>query len=175
MTAKMDRRTFLKTTAAAVVAVSMSGMLTGCGESEPENAVKITLGEYEVSMTPKVAISGSETGGAGAGAEGTYLFVPGVTIRYNGNATIVSVPFKNVFSAKLGAEEAKLKNGNSMIAAVDLPFGKSKTYAPQFGFTPDAYKAYKNEGGTLKVTVTLQGQSAVFSLTHAGSCTVAKV
>lgn len=32
MTAKMDRRTFLKTTAAAVVAVSMSGMLTGCGD-----------------------------------------------------------------------------------------------------------------------------------------------
>ena len=159
MTAKMDRRTFLKTTAAAVVAVSVSGMLAGCGGSEPENAVKITLGEYEVSMTP----------------EGTYLFVPGVTIRYNGDATIVSVPFKNVFSAKLGAEEAKLKNGNSMIAAVDLPFGKSKTYAPQFSFTPDAYKAYKNEGGTFKVMVTLQGQSAVFSLTHAGSCTVAKV
>ena len=33
MTAKMDRRTFLKTTAAAVVAVSMSGMLTGCGDA----------------------------------------------------------------------------------------------------------------------------------------------
>ena len=33
MTTKMDRRTFLKGAAAAAAAVSLSGLLTGCGGS----------------------------------------------------------------------------------------------------------------------------------------------
>ena len=42
MTTKMDRRTFLKGAAAAAAAVSLSGLLTGCGDQElPDNAVQL--------------------------------------------------------------------------------------------------------------------------------------
>lgn len=43
MTTKMDRRTFLKGAAAAAAAVSLSGLLTGCGGDQelPDNAVQL--------------------------------------------------------------------------------------------------------------------------------------
>ena len=42
MTTKMDRRTFLKGAAAAAAAVSLSGLLTGCGGNQlADNEVQI--------------------------------------------------------------------------------------------------------------------------------------
>lgn len=42
MTTKMDRRTFLKGAAAAAAAVSLSGLLTGCGGGQlADNEVQI--------------------------------------------------------------------------------------------------------------------------------------
>lgn len=43
MTTKMTRRTFLKGAAAAAAAVSLSGLLTGCGGDQelPDNAVQL--------------------------------------------------------------------------------------------------------------------------------------
>lgn len=50
MTTKMTRRTFLKGAAAAAAAVSLSGLLTGCGGDQelPDNAVQ--LGVFNVSV-----------------------------------------------------------------------------------------------------------------------------
>ena len=50
MTTKMTRRTFLKGAAAAAAAVSLSGLLTGCGGDQelPDNAVQ--LGVFNVSI-----------------------------------------------------------------------------------------------------------------------------
>lgn len=174
MAVKMDRRTFMKGAAVAALAVSVSGMLTGCEDSTVEDTVKIALGEFEVSMSPKIAIVGSETGGTNGSAseDVAYIFTPSVTIKYSGSG-FSGASFKTAFEATLNDEEAKLKNGSGVIAAADIPFGKSKTYAPQFGVTSKAYKAYKT-GTAFKVKVTLQGQSAVFTLTDAGKVTVAK-
>lgn len=46
MTMKMDRRSFLKTTAAAAVTVSMTGLLGGCGDSDTLAPNEIRLGQY---------------------------------------------------------------------------------------------------------------------------------
>lgn len=50
MTTKMTRRTFLKGAAAAAAAVSLSGLLTGCGGDPelPDNEVQI--GAYTVKV-----------------------------------------------------------------------------------------------------------------------------
>ena len=51
MTTKMTRRTFLKGAAAAAAAVSLSGLLTGCGgggQELPDNEVQ--LGVFNVSI-----------------------------------------------------------------------------------------------------------------------------
>ena len=69
MTTKMDRRTFLKGAAAAAAAVSLSGLLTGCGGGQlADNEVQ--LGGFNVSISVKVygldVDQGTEMNKAGA-------------------------------------------------------------------------------------------------------------
>ena len=62
MTTKMTRRTFLKGAAAAAAAVSLSGLLTGCGGDQelPDNAVQ--LGVFNVSIYGLNVDQGAELG-----------------------------------------------------------------------------------------------------------------
>lgn len=66
MTTKMDRRTFLKGAAAAAAAVSLSGLLTGCGGNPelPDNEVQI--GAYTVKVYGLDVDQGTEMNKAGA-------------------------------------------------------------------------------------------------------------
>lgn len=66
MTTKMTRRTFLKEAAAAAAAVSLSGLLTGCGGSQelPENEIQI--GAYTVKVYGLDVDRGTEMNPAGA-------------------------------------------------------------------------------------------------------------
>ena len=63
MTTKMTRSTFLKGAAAAAAAVSLSGLLTGCGGDQelPDNAVQ--LGVFNVSIYGLNVDQGAELGG----------------------------------------------------------------------------------------------------------------
>ena len=170
MAMKMNRRVFLKTAAAAALAVSVSGMMTGCsggggGGSTPE-VVKITLGEFEVSVT-RLRITGNGEVGQ---PMNNYLFQPNVTIKYNGNG-FTAVQFRDVFSASVSNEELKLNNGNSLIAKADIPFMGSKTYVPEFSADGDVYSAV-NGGVNFRLKVTLQGQTAEFTISSTGAITV---
>lgn len=71
MTTKMDRRTFLKGAAAAAAAVSLSGLLTGCGGDQelPDNAVQ--LGVFNVSIYGLNVDQGAELGGDAGAITGT--------------------------------------------------------------------------------------------------------
>ena len=65
MTIKMTRRTFLKGAAAAAAAVSLSGLLTGCGDQElPDNEIQI--GAYTVKVYDLDVDQGTEMNKAGA-------------------------------------------------------------------------------------------------------------
>lgn len=95
MTSKMDRRTFLKGAAAAAAAVSLSGLLTGCGGSQelPENEIQI--GAYTVKVYGLDVDRGTEMNPAGAILGKVKLqFADGggnwQTMRYDGmfNATV---------------------------------------------------------------------------------------
>lgn len=62
MTTKMTRRTFLKGAAAAAAAVSLSGLLTGCGGDQlADNEVQ--LGVFNVSIYGLNVDQGAELGG----------------------------------------------------------------------------------------------------------------
>ena len=75
-----SRRDFLKASAAAVLAASAAGVLTGCdgGGSEIPSAT-IGLGEFEVTMTGNMTITGDEVVG-NENANG-YLCKPNVRIQ----------------------------------------------------------------------------------------------
>ena len=50
MAMKMDRRAFLKTSAAVAVAASMTGLLGGCGDSNALAPNEVRVGQYLISI-----------------------------------------------------------------------------------------------------------------------------
>ena len=80
MTMKMDRRSFLKTTAAAAVAVSMTGLLGGCGDSDTLAPNEIRLGQYRVSIhNLDIGIEGTEMTGL------TKSLIAKATLKFEGS------------------------------------------------------------------------------------------
>lgn len=94
MTTKMTRRTFLKGAAAAAAAVSLSGLLTGCGGDQelPDNAVQ--LGVFNVSIYGLNVDQGTELGGDAGAITGT------VKIRFSDSGSSTqAVPYRGMFNA----------------------------------------------------------------------------
>lgn len=167
-----SRRSFLKASAAAVLAVSFSGALAGCSDDGSGNQVAsatISLGEFDVTVTADIGITGSET----VGKDGvSYLYAPKVKIKYNGNSKLDVKNFRDVFSAKIGDTETKLKNPTSTVNSTDFPLGSTATYQPTFAVPEKDNTAFR-QGTAFKLSVTLQSKTAVFTMTSDGKVTVA--
>ena len=120
-----SRRDFLKASAAAVLAASAAGVLTGCdgGGSEIPSAT-IGLGEFEVTMTGNMTITGDEVVG-NENANG-YLCKPNVRIRYNGAASEIKYNFAGVFAAKIDKTALELTNGKEEIVRITQPVLKGE-------------------------------------------------
>ena len=171
MTMKMNRRTFLKTTAAAALAVSLSGVLTACGGgSTPPSTTAIALGDFTVNIT-MVKVNKNETVGA---AEYRANMIPAVTVRYNGSG-FTACQFKDVFSASVNNLPLKLSNGSEWIAKADILGGRSKTYEPSFQVSDPLYDTFQQGGTPLKIRITLQGQTAEYTVTNTGAISVRRV
>ena len=127
-----SRRDFLKASAAAVLAASAAGVLTGCdgGGSEIPSAT-IGLGEFEVTMTADMGRDSKEDFGQN---NLFYIYIPKVKIKYNGNGAI-AIPFKDAFTVQITEKEVKPRNGSALIKSVDIPLGNTATYQPEFVFT----------------------------------------
>lgn len=153
---------------AAVLAASAAGVLTGCdgGGSEIPSAT-IGLGEFEVTMTGNMTITGDEVVG-NENANG-YLCKPNVRIRYNGAASEIKYNFAGVFVAKIDKTALELTNGKEEISSK-----LTKTYVPQFRAKASGYGSFK-QGVPFKLYVTLQGKTAEFALTSDGKVTVSAV
>lgn len=167
-----SRRDFLKASAAAVLAASAAGVLTGCdgGGSEIPSAT-IGLGEFEVTMTADLGRDSKEDFGQN---NLFYIYIPKMKIKYNGNGAI-AIPFKDVFTAQITEKEVKPRNGSALIkSAADIPFGNTATYQPEFVFTVAEDGAFR-AGGTLKLRVTLQSRTAEFILTSDGKVSASLV
>lgn len=168
MSDKFSRRSFLKAAAAAALAVSAAGVLTGCdGGGTQIPSATIGLGEFEVTVTADMMLTGNEVVGD-ENANG-YLCKPNVRIKYTGNASEVKYTFSSVFAAKIDKNPLELKNKKEEVSSK-----QSKTYVPQFSTAPSDYRAFK-QGTPFKLYVTLQGKTAEFSLTADGKVSVAAV
>jgi len=183
-----SRRDFLKASAAAVLAASAAGVLTGCdgGGSEIPSAT-IGLGEFEVTVAADMVLTGDEVVGdvtmtADMGRDSKedfgqnnlfYIYIPKVKIKYNGNGAI-AIPFKDAFTAQITEKEVKPRNGSALIKSVDIPLGNTATYQPEFVFTVAEDGAFR-AGGTLKLRVTLQSKTAEFILTSDGKVSASLV
>ena len=172
MSKAFSRRDFLKATAAAALAVSLSGALTSCGE-DPIPSATIGLGEFEVTVTGNMTLTGDEVVGSESENQKAYLFKPNVTIKYNGRG-FAGTTFRDTFAGKIDKEDLKLNNGEKVIAGANASFARSQTYVPELSASTSAYNAFK-KGTPFKRRVTLQGSTAEFTLTSSGTVSVAAV
>ena len=172
MSNTFSRRDFMKATAAAVLAVSVSGALTGCGGNAVE-LTRITLGEFDVAVEMG-EIRNVQEKQSGQEIVTSYTHAPKVYIKYNGKSTLTIDNFSEVFSAKIGDTELKLKNGSSSVNSSKLLMGYSMTYVPEFSASEDVEDTFK-KGTPFKMYVTLQSKTAEFTMTKDWKVTVKTV
>ena len=156
MTEKMTRRTFIKSAAAAAVVVSLSGMLSGCGEDKV--LAEVALPSFKVRLKD-VKVSGgnvyTDAGKESLETEAVFELI------YTGTG-FTGDSYANVFGAKVGETALDLKNGG-MMSAADFPFSKTKTCTVRFGTESADVNTQFGRGEPLVLTVRLQGVTAKFT------------
>ena len=155
MTTKMDRRTFLKGAAAAAAAVSLSGLLTGCGGDQelPDNAVQ--LGVFNVSIYGLNVDQGTELGGDAGAITGT------VKIRFSDSgSSMQAVPYQGMFNATVSGSKLTQVAPTGRLVVSDALLGKpfaTKEVTLKLSFPDeDTRKAYQS-GKPAYLTITING------------------
>ena len=177
MVSKVSRRNFLKGAAAMTVAAAASTLLAGCsgnGGNDVPDPNTITLGDYKVKV---IKVTGSQNQELGS-EDLTGSVIPEVSIAYSGTG-FTGLSYKDVFSATMGDKEMKL-NKAGMILSKD--FGSLNgmlssfvSYKPEFKMTnTETYKNFDSGKADMKLKVTLDKESAVFTIKYNGTITVAK-
>ena len=144
----------------------MAGLTTGCTGGEAEKTYEVTLGEFKVRMAA-ASIERREK----VGTDDVYLdIVPEVSVTYAGKG-FAGASFKNVFAMKLGDTDLTL-NTSGTVAGADFPIVNSAhVYKPSFSTKKrEQYDAY-DKGEAIRFSVTLSGQTGVFSIGKDGKVT----
>ena len=132
------------------------------------------LGDYKVKV---IKVTGSQNQELGS-EDLTGSVIPEVSIAYSGTG-FTGLSYKDVFSATMGDKEMKL-NKAGMILSKD--FGSLNgmlssfvSYKPEFKMTnTETYKNFVSGKADMKLKVTLDKESAVFTIKYNGTITVAK-
>lgn len=145
MSTKMNRRTFLKTTAAAAVAVSMTGLLGGC---DGDNGFDV--GEYRVYFDVQDYYP--------SGATGKAYVVLNVTVKGVSNTLTLNKKFSDNFEA----DGFTLTNGNEKLNVMqgmhqvcNLKFEKTTT---------EGFDAMTKGETPFVLTVKLSNANKVFAI-----------
>lgn len=161
MTTKMTRRTFLKGAAAAAAAVSLSGLLTGCGGDQlADNEVQ--LGVFNVSVYGLNVDQGAELGGDAGAITGT------VKIRFSDSGSSTqAVPYRGMFNATVGGSNLNQVAPTGTLLVSDALLGKpfaTKEVTLKLSFpdvaTRDAYQG----GKPAYLTITINNITGVLYL-----------
>ena len=98
MAEKMTRRTFMKSAATAAAAISLSGILAGCGGGQAQDEVK--LGAYTVKLYS--ANTHAEVQGTG-GSSYKITAKADITFDKNAGGIFQELPCTGMFTGKIGA------------------------------------------------------------------------
>lgn len=114
MAMKMNRRTFLKTTAAAAVAVSVTGLLGGCSDAA-DSGIKLNGYTIGIDMN-KATKSWGGAAGAGEGEETGYLCA---TFKIKAGSGVGLNTTNGIFSGMTSTGDAlTLENRQNVVALV---------------------------------------------------------
>ena len=171
MTTKMTRRTFLKGAAAAAAAVSLSGLLTGCGGDQelPDNAVQ--LGVFNVSIYGLNVDQGAELGGNAGAITGT------VKIRFSDSGSSTqAVPYRGMFNATVGSSNLNQVAPTGTLVVSDALLGKpfaTKEKDLKLSFPDVATREAYQSGKPAYLTITINNITGVLYLVKRGDGYVA--
>lgn len=169
MTTKMTRRTFLKGAAAAAAAVSLSGLLTGCGGDQlADNEVQI--GAYTVKVYGLDVDQGTEMNKAGA-ITGT------VKIRFSDSGSSTqAVPYRGMFNATVGGSNLNQVAPTGTLVVSDALLGKpfaTKEVTLKLSFPDVATREAYQSGKPAYLTITINNITGVLYLVKRGDGYVA--
>lgn len=151
MAMKMDRRAFLKTSAAVAVAVSMTGLLGGCGESDSGT----DLGGFTVAVGEWSAVPHDQ--GIGTGKSWYADFAVTVRVHNLDNSNGFSFPAKSVFVLKIDGQKVALQGGN-LLSNISLVMKKGERKTGVLTFRLDEsqknlYQAMEAQTADIKLRV----------------------
>ena len=164
MAMKMDRRSFLKTSAAVAVAASMTGLLGGCGDSNPLAPNEVRVGQYRIS------IDNLNIGYGGSELEGLKRTLKAkVTLKFEGGQNdFQSTSYAGMFKGSIAGEEletvapvsGQLIASNFMWGSL---LGKTTVDLEMLFKTEKALEAYRS-GTPVVLTIKIAGNTATMYL-----------
>lgn len=164
MAMKMDRRAFLKTSAAVAVAVSMTGLLGGCSDSNTLAPNEVRVGQYLISIHDlTIGYGGDDLTGMKSSLKGK------VTLKFEGSASeFQATGYAGMFKASVDGEQletvAPVKG--TLIAsnfAWGTLFGRTTVDLKMDFKTAEALAAYKS-GTPAELTIKIFGNTATMYL-----------
>lgn len=170
MTTKMTRRTFLKGAAAAAAAVSLSGLLTGCGGDQlADNEVQI--GPFIVKVYGLNVNQGAELGGDAGAITGT------VKIRFSDSGSSTqAVPYRGMFNATVGGSNLNQVAPTGTLVVSDALLGKpfaTKEVTLKLSFPDVTTREAYQSGKPAYLTITINNITGVLYLVKRGDGYVA--
>ena len=149
MAMKMDRRAFLKTSAAMAVAVSMTGLLGGCSESDSGT----DLGGFTVAVGEWSAVPHDQ----GMGKSWYADFAVTVRVHNLDSVNGFNFPAKSVFVLKINGQKVALQGGN-LLSNITLVMKKGERKTGVLTFRLDEsqkmlYQAMEAHTAEIKLTV----------------------
>ena len=165
MSNAFSRRDFLKASAAAVLALSVSGTLTGCGDSGELAENEAILGDFKVQVVSAATELKSTTSNGNATEE--YWVKPTIKVIYTGKG-FNSLPYSNVFSAEVDGQKMKLTDPSGNLTNADFPFMDNKTVTLSFKAEKlGVQELFEKDGKPMKLTINFFGNSIDFYLRYA--------
>lgn len=164
MAMKMDRRAFLKTSAAMAVAVSMTGLLGGCSDGDTLAPNEVRVGQYRISIDDlNIAYGGEESTGL------KNFLKSKVTLKFEGGPSeFQATGYAGMFKASVDGEQletvAPVKG--TLIAsnfAWGTLFGRTTVDLKMDFKTDEALAAYKS-GTPAELTIKIAGNTATMYL-----------
>ena len=163
MAMKMDRRAFLKTSAAVAVAASMTGLLGGCSDSNTLAPNEVRVGQYRVSIHDlDIGYDGSELEGL------KKTLKAKVTLKFEGGANeFQATGYAGMFKGSINGEELETVAPVGRLVSTNfmggIPFGKTTVNLEMRFNTDEALAAYKS-GTPAELTIKIFGNTATMYL-----------
>lgn len=163
MAMKMDRRAFLKTSAAVAVAASMTGLLGGCGDSNALAPNEVRVGQYRISIDNlDIKPGGTELTGL------KNFLIAKVTLKFEGGQDeFQKTSYAGMFKGSINGKEletvtpvGQLFSSNFLWGTL---FGRTTVDLEMDFKTDEALAAYKS-GTPVVLTIKIFGNTATMYL-----------